>query len=64
MSRAEIIAEKLLKLPVILQEEALDFIEYLELKSREAPPNGVLMTWNHLPNDWSFAEEDEAWKDL
>jgi hypothetical protein len=63
MSRKELIASELERIPEELLDEVLDFVRFLRAK-QSVISETALLSEPALAKDWLTPEEDAAWKDL
>ena len=52
------------KVPEPMLEEVLDFIKFLENKTRRKISETAVLSEASLAKDWLKPEEDEAWQNL
>ncbi|SJM90873.1 conserved hypothetical protein [Crenothrix polyspora] len=57
----EEIAEKTAVLPENLQQEVLDFVEFISHKQMTLLNETALLSEQTLAEDWNRPEEEEAW---
>jgi hypothetical protein len=57
----EEIAEKTAVLPENLQQEVLDFVEFISRKQVALLNETALLSEHALAEDWNRPEEEEAW---
>ena len=58
------ILKEISNVPEPMLEEVLDFIKFLENKSRKKIAETAVLSEAALAKDWLKPEEDEAWQDL
>ena len=58
----EEITEKTAVLPENLQQEVLDFVEFISRKQQILLNETALLSEQALARDWNRPEEDEAWE--
>ncbi len=64
MQVKERILREIEKIPDEYLDEVLDFLRYLETKTKENTMESALLSESSLKKDWLRPEEDEAWKNL
>ena len=64
MTIKQMIVKEISKVSEPMLEEVLDFIKFLENKSRRKIPETAVLSEASLAKDWLKPEEDEAWKNL
>ena len=57
----EEITKKTAVLPENLQQEVLDFVEFISRKQLELLNETALLSEQALAEDWNHPEEEEAW---
>ena len=58
----EEITEKTAVLPANLQQEVLDFVEFISRKQFAPLTETALLSEQVLAEDWNRSEEEDAWK--
>ena len=64
MGLKELIRQELDRSSEWLLAEVLDFVKFLQAKSRQETVEVSLLSESSLQKDWLRHEEDEAWQDL
>ena len=64
MTTKQMILKEISKVPEPILEEVLDFIKFLENKSRKKISEIAVLSEAALAKDWLKPEEDEAWQNL
>ncbi len=64
MSKKELIARELERVPEELLDEVLDFVRFLRAKGTDQVSETALLSESTLARDWLAPEEDGAWQDL
>jgi hypothetical protein len=64
MSKKELVASELDRIPDSMLDEVLDFVRYLNSKSASMRPETALLSEAALARDWLAPEEDQAWGTL
>ncbi|MFB6271482.1 MAG: DUF2281 domain-containing protein [Salinibacter sp.] len=62
-TETERIVEQIERLPEELQQEVLDFIQFLQHRAVQRSES-VLLSEEALAKDWLTPEEDAGWQDL
>ncbi len=64
MSIKELIIKEIEHLPDYLTSDVLNYIRYLNEKSKQEKTNLALISESALKKDWLRPEEEAAWSDL
>ena len=64
MTTKQMILKEIGKVPEPMLEEVLDFIKFIENRSRRKISETAVLSEASLAKDWLKPEEDEAWKNL
>ena len=64
MTTKQMLLKEIKMVPEPILEEVLDFIRFLENKSRNKISETAILSESSLAKDWLKPEEDEAWQDL
>lgn len=64
MTTYELLAQKIQALPPQVQQEALDFLEYLTTKySPESDESEAMFLSEKALSDWNHPDEEKAWQE-
>lgn len=64
MTTKQLVLKEINRIPEPLLKEVLDFMLFLEIKSKRGISETAILSESSLEKIWLGKEEDEAWKDL
>jgi len=64
MNKIEVIINEIEKFPEPLQDEVMDFVQFLKKKIILERLETAIASESSLKKDWFRSEEDEAWQNL